>query len=261
MFGLFKKRSLACLTVKVNGKEICSVSPAELPIEKSPSLEITAGSHIEFLDSNGIIIRHDLAHHNGWFHFSIRVQKNFACQIDCIITKVKEFEKDAFQKGDAIGIRFQPFFIAGADISNDIFNGRGLFKRGLHYSGTVTNGAIKLSCICDRCKKSFFIKSFHSGFSNLGYFYSASGSYTIAVSDQYPGAPAALSTPQANELTALEAKLPLAPDKTSYSYLNPFRCPHCKEPYIDFVKYPEERMVEYYGNYFDGATILQFDPN
>jgi hypothetical protein len=26
----------------------------------------------------------------------------------------------------------------------------------------------------------------------------------------------------------------------------------CGEPYIDFAKYPEERPLEYYGNYFYG---------
>lgn len=117
-----------------------------------------------------------------------------------------------------------------------------------------------LSCECDHCKRSFLIRSYHAGFSNAGYFYSESGNYTITVDSHLPGSPAALSDPDAEALAALEDALPSAPDGSRYAYLNPFRCPHCSEPYIDFEANPGLRAGEYYGNYFEGSTLLRYAP-
>ena len=75
-----------------------------------------------------------------------------------------------------------------------------------------------------------------------------------------PGSPAPLSTPEPNALAALEQSLPLAPDGSSYSYRNPFRCPHCGDPYINFEANPGMRESEYYGNYFEGSQLTQYEP-
>jgi hypothetical protein len=159
-----------------------------------------------------------------------------------------------------VGIRIQPFFLSEGKVRNEELFGRGLFARGLHFSGTITRGDIILSCECDLCKKSFQIRSFHAGFSNSGYFYSGSGKCTVTVSDRVPGCPAALSEPNPAELAALEAALPPAPDGTHYKYTNPFRCPHCSAPYIDFEKNPKDRPEEYYGNYFVDSELLRYEP-
>jgi hypothetical protein len=260
MFGLFKKKEIPLLRVLVNGEEVCTLAADEIPCEKLPSRKLEAGSFIEFIDHSGDSHKHDLGEYFGWFHFSVRVHQSKACQADCAITEIEKYEQSAFSDGKAKGIGFQPFFIAGAETSNDIFIGKGLFKRGLHFNGNVTNGAISLSCECEHCRKSFMINSFHSGFSNLGYFYSDSGAYTLTVSDHVSGCPVALSTPNENELKELESHLPLAPDGTKFKYLNAFRCPHCKESYIDFSANPEERIAEYYGNYFPKTEILKYEP-
>ena len=260
MFKLFKKKENPLLRVLVNGKEVCSVTKEELPVEKSPSIQCEPGSRIEFIDSEGEKTTHDLGNNSGWFHFSVRVHPNLACQTDCVITDSKEFDENAFKKGKAVGIRLQPFFLSGSSTDTRIFVGRGLFKRGLHFSGTVTPGNTILSCICDSCHKSFLIQSYHAGFSNSGYFYSSSGKHTITVSDRIEGSPAALSDPNEDALSKLEGMLPKAPDGTTFSYLNPFRCPHCSAPYIDFEKYPEDRASEYYGNYFVGSELLSYEP-
>lgn len=261
MFGLFKKKETPLLRVLVNGDKVCEISEGDLPCEKLPSRRLEAGSTVEFIDYSGDSHKHDLRDFSGWFHFSVRVHSNKACQVDCAITEDEKYDQNAFSEGKAKGIRFQPFFITGAETSNDIFIGKGLFKRGLHFNGNVTNGAISLSCECEHCRKSFIINSFHAGFSNLGYFYSDSGAYTLTVSDRLPGSPAALSTPDESELKELESKLPLAPDGTRFKYRNSFKCPHCKMPYIDFTANPEERASEYYGNYFPNSEILKYEPN
>lgn len=260
MFGLFKNKEIPLLRVLVNGDEVCEISEDELPCEKLPSRKLEAGSVIEFIDHSGNCHRHDLADFSGWFHFSVRVHLNKACQADCAITEDEKYDQKAFSEGKAKGIRFQPFFITGAETSNNIFIGKGLFKRGLHFNGSVTNGAISLSCECEHCRKSFIINSFHAGFSNVGYFYSDSGAYTLTVGAHVSGCPAALSSPDESELKELESRLPLAPDGTTFKYTNAFKCPHCKVPYIDFLANPEERTAEYYGNYFPKTEILKYDP-
>lgn len=50
-----------------------------------------------------------------------------------------------------------------------------------------------------------------------------------------------------------------APDGTSFSYLNPLRCPHCTAPYIDFESRPEIRAGEYYGNYLHGTDPQRYN--
>ena len=260
MFSIFRNKPQPLLLVSVNGKELCTVEQSELPCEKTPSLRLEGNALLELRDAQGVAHRHELGGLAGWYHFSIRVHANLACQADCVVSDSSTFDPDAFARGEVSGIRFQPFFLTGAGVGNDASYGRGLFARGLHFNGTVTPGNVVLSCECDRCKRSFRIHSYHAGFSNAGYFYSGSGRYTMTVSDSIPGSPAALSEPDPQKLAALEAALPPAPDGTEYRYANPFRCPHCAAPYIDFAAHPEERRAEYYGNYFVGTELLSYEP-
>ena len=121
MYGLSKKREEPFLRVLVNGEEVCVISENELPCEKLPSKKLDAGSVIEFIDHAGNTHKHDLGNYSGWFHFSVRVHPNKACQVDCAITESEKYDQSAFSEGKARGIRFQPFFITGAKTKNDIF--------------------------------------------------------------------------------------------------------------------------------------------
>ena len=260
LFNIFKKKPPALLMVRVNGSELCSIYDDELPCEKRPSVHVDANSTVSFVGRNGTAHDHMLGPARGWAHISVRVHASKACQADCVVADSPEFDANALAGGKATGIRFQPFFLSGAPVSNTELAGKGLFRRGLHFSGNVTPGNILLSCECDKCHRSFLIRSYHAGFSNSGYFYSGSGKYTLTVSTMVPGSPAPLSTPEPKALAALEQSLPLAPDGSSYSYTNPFRCPHCGEPYIDFEANPGLRENEYYGNYFEGAQLVRYEP-
>jgi hypothetical protein len=257
MFSFFKKAPVPLLVVRADGKDLCRIAHGDIPCELTPSVYVDGSGSVEFVDSEGVVHTHGLGNASGWAHFSVRVHQNLACQADCVISQSERFEADAFGKGEAIGIRFQPFFLSGAAVQNSEMFGKGLFARGLHFSGRVTPGNVLLSCECDSCRKSFLIHSYHAGFSDSGYFYSDSGKYTITVSNREPGSPAALSDPDPTDLADLEARLPLAPDGSSYRYLNPFRCPHCSAPYIDFADDPALRRAEYYGNYFAGTELLR----
>jgi hypothetical protein len=255
----FKKKQPALLTIEIDGARIGTVTEDQLPSELKPSVEVRPGSIVYFMSSDGVVHSHYLGDSIGWAHFSVRVHTNRACQADCVIGPTRQFDPEAFGRGDATGIRFQPFFLPGAAVSNEQLKGKGLFARGLHFSGTVTAGNTLLSCECDSCHRSFLIRSYHSGFSNSGYFYSASGKHTLTVSSHLAGAPVALGEPEPVALAALEATLPTAPDGSRFAYLNPFRCPHCSAPYIEFSE-PGSRSAEYYGNYFAGSELLRYEP-
>ncbi len=250
------------LLVALDGREVCRFLRGGIPAERKPSFHLDRpGGTLEFHDPLAEPHRHALDTEQGWLHMSIRVTAGLACQADIVVTGDEAFDEGAFQRGEAQGIRFQPFFLTGGLYSNEMFRGRGLFRRGLHYRGTVSSGNLSLSCTCDDCRRSFRIRSFHAGFSSVAYFYSDSGKHTLTVSDSVPGAPPALSEPDHGLMAQLEARLPLAPDGTRFRYLNPFRCPHCGAPYIDFAKHPEERIEEYCGNYFMGCHPMHYDPD
>jgi len=262
MFGLFKKadKEKPLLDVYLDNELVLDVKKSELPCEKTPVLRLkNEGQSLRFIDASGVEHSFSLDHESGYLHLSVRVHENLGCQADCLISDSKDIAPDAFQKLEVRGIRFQPFFISGSDIDLEKFKGQGLFRRGLHFSGTVTSGNVSLSCLCDECRKSFRLQSFHAGFSDLGYFYSASGKETLVVSSYIKGSPPALGKANLEEVRELEAKLPIAKDGSTFSYFNALRCPHCGAAYIDFEKHPELREQEYYGNTFYGESTTKYD--
>ena len=238
---------------------VCEIRKTELLCEKTPILfSSNMWSQLRFVDNVGAEHCHKLSYESGYFHLHVRVNKKFGCQADCLVSTNKKIAPDAFQNLEVNGIRFQPFLLSCSGISEEQFKGRGLFYRGLHFPGRVTPGNVSLSCICDECAKNFRIKSFHAGFSDVGYFYSGSGKETLVLSNNIRGCPPALGEANMVEVKELEAKLPKAKDGTSFLYWNGFRCPHCGAKYIDFESHPKDREFEYYGNYFYGDEVTTY---
>lgn len=248
----------AVLTMRLDEEEIAVVNSADVPCELLPSRKIGPGANVEFIDGEGGIHNHSMGELAGWAHFSLRVHPNLACQADCALTDSEVYNPEVFAAGKGQGVRFQPFFLPGANVDLGQFRGQGLFRRGLHFSGTITPGWVRLSCECDECRQSFQIQSFHAGFGNAGYMYSASGLYTIIIDGTEPGAPPALGEADPETTAELEGRLPLAPDGTRFGLWESFRCPHCGAPYIDYRAHPELREAEYYGNYHIGMEPLKF---
>lgn len=246
------------LTVRVDGDTLAEIRVGDVPCEVQPHVRIERGATIEFEDSAGTVRRHDMPVRSGWLHLSVRVHPNLGCQADAVITVQPEHPPGMPLADDDTGVRFQPFFLAGAPTVPDL-SGRGLFARGLHFNGRITPGNILLSCECDACGKTFIARSLHAGFADVGYFYSASGRYTLTVDAALEGAPTPLSEPDPAALSILEGRLPTAPDGSHFAYRNPFRCPHCHEPYIDFIAHPGQRPGEYYALYFPDTPPIHFD--
>ena len=248
------------LIISLDDAELANVSPGELPLEKRPVVKLShRGAVLKFTDASGPVYSHTLAFEEGWLHLSVRVHPNLACQADCLISDSENTSEADFQRGKSSGIRFQPFYLAGCAGNPAELNGRGLFFRGMHFSGTITPGNVSLSCICDSCRRCFRLQSFHAGFGNCGYFYSDSGVHTLIVDGDVKGCPPAMGKPDVEAVACLEKRLPKSSkDGTAFRYANSLRCPHCGAAYIDFQKFPKDRETEYYGNYLYGEKPDRF---
>lgn len=244
------------LVVRVDGVEVAAIGALDIPCEVEHAVAIDGAATIEFEDVAGVVHRHHVPAYRGWLHLNVRIHPNLGCQADAVATANPEHTAGAAVGDDEIGMRFQPFILFGGAAID--LRGRGLFARGLHFSGLVTPGNILLSCECDHCAQTFIARSFHAGFAQSGYFYSESGHYTLVVDGAIEGAPVPLSDPEPGALAALEARLPLAPDGTGFAYRNAFRCPHCSAPYVDFIAHPEQRAGEYYGLYLPDTPPIRF---
>jgi hypothetical protein len=198
---------------------------------------------------------------NQYLHCSIRVLPNSGVMIDGIISQSPTEFLDWTDK-DYEAVRIQPFFLSNKKGLNKALEGKGLFEKGLHFSGTVTPSGVRSICICDSCQLSFTIQHFHAGFAKVQYFYSSDSSETLVVPyESLENLPYQLSSPENEiELRELESKLPKpSNNKGEFKYYNPLRCPFCYQPYIDFEKYKEIRPNEYYGNTYINQEVIAWD--
>lgn len=179
-----------------------------------------------------------------FLHYSISIQDNDAVMIDGIISK----QKDHYSNWELEGyeaIRLQPFFLEPSQLKNASLMGKGLFERGLHYSGIITPTNVRNICICDYCRESFTIQHIHAGFSEVQYFYSSENNQTLLVRyGEIENLPCQLeSIVRKESLIEVEKKLP-----GEFKYYNALPCSHCKKPFIDFENNKGIRAMEYYAN-------------
>jgi hypothetical protein len=181
--------------------------------------------------------------------------------IDGIISK-DSIKFSSWQDKDYEAIRLQPFFLSDREHENEKLKGKGLFQRGLHFSGTVTPSGVRVICICDNCEKSFSLQHFHTGFSEAQYFYSTDSKQTLFVPyNQIKNMPGQLQKDvDVSILATVEEQLPKPTiGNGNYKYYNSFRCPHCAAIFIDFENNKDIRPTEYYGNYFLNNELQRFD--
>lgn len=192
-----------------------------------------------------------------YFHIRIIIRENHALMIDGILSNKNTIDEN---NSENIQIRFHPLFISNEYFDPSQLKGKGLFHRGLHFPGYVTSSETRLVCICDECNKSFTIQSFHTGFSELNYFYSDDGLDTLTLSSrEYQGLPGTTTKViDYEKIWEIESVLPKLSDGQTFKYFNSFSCPHCLSPYIDFRKYPEDRQYEYYGNVHVGRKSIKY---
>ena len=198
-----------------------------------------------------------------YIHLFIRILNNYAVMIDGIIDYNPIFpifiEKKTYKLD---GIRFQPFILNSKNIWISENKGMGLFTRGLHFSGFITPSNYRLCCVCDECEKSFNIHSYHAGNGMFQYFYSDDGCETLSVPyysiKNMPGQLCKNISKETVEQIDLELK---NNGYEKFKFYNPFRCPYCKAPYIDFQRHPEIREYEYYANVFLHKEMIEYKGN
>jgi hypothetical protein len=239
-------RSPALLRVQVGGDEIAAVTAEDLPSEQRHRLRLDRCDTLRFIDSQGTARDYALTSlRDGgarFLHLSVQIARNHGVQADGILTARRFQNPDRAFRAGASAVRFQPFFLPEAARDRDEHTGRTLSGRGLHFPGLVTPGNVSLLCVCDHCRTTFRLQPFHAGFSSLAYFYCSGGPHTLVVSEYEPG--------------ALERALPKCREcGGSFAYANPLRCPHCRQPYVDFARHPGR---EHYGHHLYGARAQGF---
>jgi hypothetical protein len=260
-FNVKTRNEEPILRVRIGTEQVCSITASELPAEKLPVVELQSRDQaLHFVDSNGNARSFDMSsvYDDGarFFHMSVRVGRSFAVQPDGILTTQRNDDPQEAYKGGAKGIRFQPFLLSDTPGGANDLVGRGLFYRGLHFSGTVTPGNVSLMCACDKCQRSFRLQSFHAGFGNVVYFYCSGGPHTLTASSYEKDAPPVLGRADKDSVARFESRLPSCTQcGGTFRYMNPLVCPHCKQPFIDFASHSEDREREYYGNYLYGGSI------
>lgn len=262
MFKLFNRRPKRLIIE--GGSILIDNSPdnigREIEIEtvfklKEPRPEVCVYENNELIRQFRIDTFHSNSNLTGQFlHCLIRILNNSAVMIDGVISKTSiSYPKWTDQNYEAV--RLQPFFLSNANDKNIELIGKGLFDRGLHFTGTVTPSNVRCVCICDNCKRPFSLQHFHAGFSEVQYFYSTNSRETLLVPNgAINGMPAQLH--ERIDLATLkeaENQLPHSADG-SFLYFNSFKCPDCLTPFINFEKYPEMRTREYYGNTLINTT-------
>ena len=247
--------------VNIGGRHLESFAEEDLPTERIYSdLMLSPKSTIEMHDIGGRSYCFDLPTTISSLSLSVRLSGEFACQSDCLLdAAVTEESTNHNFEGPLRGLRFQPFFFHSAREKNSSLSGKGLFFRGFHFVGTITSSDIYLACICDRCDKSFLIKSTHMGVNGFEYAYSDSGVFTLFCTGELGRKlTEAGKNSDLRGLREIEREMPRAPDETRFRYLNPFRCKFCGEPYIDFHRFPNERAREYYGNVYSSEAPIMW---
>lgn len=243
------------------------VEKTEIPCERRATIALVPPELcLEFVNSCGQITSFDISSvlndRVAMLFMSVRIGPSFAVQPDCLLSKDSQDPSEAFRKGEALGLRMQPFFLPETTAHPEELIGRGLFFRGFHFSGSITQGNISLLCICDSCHQTFRLQSFHAGFGNLTYLYCSKGPHTLVASSSLEDAPPVLGQADKQAVRRFESQLPSCQQcGGEFRYMNPLLCPHCLRPYIDFPRHPQDREHEYYGNHLYGQRTQKWEPS
>ena len=107
-----------------------------------------------------------------------------------------------------------------------LLEGASLEEKALFFRGSSTHGNVILLGICSSCRRSF-------AFRTLDF---AALEALPAYSDD--GLDVAAFSVAESRLAAEDPRWSAAFGEKQFRFANPFRCPHCGHPYLDYLKYP-----------------------
>lgn len=162
-------------------------------------------------------------------------------QIDGFISDTPEEREMTL---DDIGYRFEGHYLkCGGEISKQYYEkqrGQDLEAKGLKYPGYTTPSNVRLIGVCPECGKSF---AFH------GYaFYMRQSD--VAYSDD------GLDCCEIQTYNIDKATWAVEIDGKTFRYYNSFNCPHCGTPYINYKKYPANKVFGVSGCVLLGRKAL-----
>ncbi|HEX6373050.1 MAG TPA: hypothetical protein VF006_29275 [Longimicrobium sp.] len=257
---------LPVVRILLDETELRSILAREVPGESDVLVQVSRpGQVLHFVNSEDGTRSYNLSsvYDEGWrfLHLGVRVNPDYSVQLEALLTKDGRNAREAVDEPGGKAVRLAPFFLPQCTRDPAELGGRGLFDRGLHYAGLITDGRVSLLCICDHCGETFRLQSFHAGFSDLVYMYCSQNPHTLVASSFLEDAPPVLGEANTESVARFEKRLPACAEcGGEFRYFNPLRCPHCREPYIDFPRHPEDRAREYYGNYLYGGTPQRWEP-
>ena len=170
-------------------------------------------------------------------YFQISVRLHFANQTKVVVAQIDGFVSDSINETkfdiQHIGYRFEGYFLrVGKQMAKkcyDDMKGQDLYVKALRYLGYMTPSNVRLIGICPNCHQSFAFHGYNIHHNQSEPVYSDDGLDTYLLSDQ--------TIDKETWSVEKEGKI--------FRYYNSFNCPYCKEPYIDYKKYPKMKQ---YGN-------------
>lgn len=183
-------------------------------------------------------------HINFSLHFPNKNRK-LCLAMDAVMSDSATVVPDLKVEMNVEAYRFQPLTIGEKNGIDPDHKGESMVQRGLHYAGYATSHNVYLSCICDECFQPFCLDPRFGGFADLLYFYSEDGLETLWMSFWGTVKEKDLTKEGVEEMDRQVAEMG---QPGNFRFLNALRCPHCRAPYIDYVKHPEARILDLHGH-------------
>lgn len=151
-----------------------------------------------------------------------------AMQMDGFISDTSEERKK--NSNNDIGYRMEGYFLSyggnAAKLLNAQKEGQDLVAKGLKYPGYTTPGYVRLIGICPQCKKSFAFHGYNCYLTQNDVAYSDDGMDCCEIEEQ----------------NIDKEHWSYTTDGKTFCYYNSFNCPHCGTLYIDYKKYPKNKV-------------------
>lgn len=164
-------------------------------------------------------------------------------QIDGFVSDTPEDRKMTMND---IGYRFEGHFLASggdaAELRREMNRGQDLPMKALKYQGYTTPSNVRLVGICPECKKSFCFHGYSFYMAQSDVAYSDDGLDCCEIQ--------AYNIDVDTWVYEVEGK--------TFRYYNSFNCPHCGTPYIDYKKYPENKVFGVSGCVLLGRKHYQY---
>ena len=144
------------------------------------------------------------------------------------------------------GYRMESYFLScGGEVGKkyyEMIKGQDLVQKGLKYKGLTTPGNTRLVGICPECNRSFCFHGYAFYMAQSDVAYSDDGLYCCEIQ--------AYDIDKEKWSYEIEGKV--------FRYYNSFKCPYCGTPYIDYQKYPGNKVFGVSGCVLLGEKYYQF---